>query len=64
MRICYLRQSWSKGFRQTDKIKQNSFPQNVLQLVFSHCLLKKVEIRLLGVWPGTRHQSQAFWGFP
>ena len=59
MKICFLRQSWTKGFRQIHKIKQD-FLWNVLQLIFCDSLPKNVKIWLLGEKLGTHQQIQVF----
>ena len=59
MKICFLRQCWTKGWRQIHEIKQNSifygiFTADVLQFFY-----QKTSKFLVG-WLGTCHQKQAF----
>ena len=57
-------QSWTKGWRQIDEIKQKRFfVWNALQLIFFDFLPKNVKIWLSVGRLGTRHQIQVFQGF-
>ena len=57
-------QSWTKGWRQIQKIKQIGFSMDeCFTADFLQFLLKKVKICLLGGRLGTRPQIQAFQEF-
>ena len=61
--MCFLRQSWTKGWRQIHKFKQNTFFYGMFYgWFFCDFLPKSVKNWLLGGRLGTRHRIQAFWG--
>ena len=60
MKICFLIQSWTKGWRQIHEVKQNRFLYEMFYSCFCNFLPKDIKILLSGGRLGTRHQIQAF----
>ena len=68
MKFCFLRQSWAKGWRQIDEIKQNSFSMECFTADILRLFYQKMS--KFGFWLDgcalaikSKH-SMDFWKFP
>ena len=60
MKLCFFRESWTKGCKQIPEIKQISFCIEPFTAGFLQVFNKNVKIWLFSVRLDTRHEIQAF----